>query len=241
MEPDEAMTAPGTLHGVGLGPGAPDLMTLRAARLIAAARVIAYPALAGAPSLARAIAADLIPAAAEEIVVDLPMTPARAPAQAAYDRAAERIGAHLAQGTDVVVLCEGDPLFYGSFMYLHARLVPRFPARIVPGVSSVMAAAAAAGRPLVARDERLLLLPATLPDADLAAGIAAAEAVAILKLGRHLPRLRRLIASLGLTARATYVARATMAGETVLPLAEAPETAPYFALILIAGGDDPWL
>ena len=111
----------GTLYGVGVGPGDPELITRKAARLIEGAPVVAYPALAGNPSFARAIAADLIPAGAREIVMDVPMTVERAPAQEAYDRGAAEIAAALEAGDDVVCLCEGDPFFYGSFMYLHAR------------------------------------------------------------------------------------------------------------------------
>jgi precorrin-2/cobalt-factor-2 C20-methyltransferase len=232
---------PGTLLGIGVGPGAPDLLTLRAARLIGDARVVAYPALAGAPSMARAIASAHIRADAEEIVVDLPMTDAREPAQAAYDRGAARIAERLAQGLDVACLCEGDPMFYGSFMYLLARLGPRFPVEVVPGVTSVAAAAALARLPLGARAGRIAVLPAPLPDEGLRAGIEAHEAVALLKLGRHFPRVRALLEGMGLEARATYVARATLPGEQVLPLAEAPATAPYFSLLLVAKGADPWL
>lgn len=231
----------GTLYGVGLGPGAPDLITLRAARLIGAARVIAYPTLAGAPSFARAIAADLIAPGADEIVIDLPMTTDRAPAQAAYDAGAARIAARLSAGDDVVVLCEGDPFFYGSFMYLFARLSSRFSVQVVPGVTSVSAAAAMAGLPLVARNERLEILPGPLPDADLTARIAGADTVVILKLGRHLPRVAAVIAGLGLTDRAVYVERATLPEQVILPLAQAPAVAPYFSMILITKGADPWL
>ncbi|EAR49584.1 precorrin 2 methylase [Oceanicola granulosus HTCC2516] len=231
----------GTLHGVGLGPGAPDLITLRAARLIEAARVVAYPALAGAPSFARAIAADLIAPGATEIAISLPMSTDRAPAQAAYDAGAADIAAHLEAGRDVVCLCEGDPFFYGSFMYLHARLADRFPVEIVPGVTSLTACAARAGRPLAARNERLAVLPAPLDDATLRARIAQSESVALMKVGRHLPRVRRLLAEMGLAGRATYVARASLPDEVVLPLEEAPDTAPYFSMILITKGADPWL
>jgi len=157
----------GTLYGVGVGPGAPDLMTLRAARLIEGAVVIAYPTLAGADSFARSIAVGLIPAGVEEIVMDVPMTTDRAPAQAAYDAGAARIAAALERGQDVVCLCEGDPFFYGSFMYLFARLSGTYRCEVVPGVTSVTACAARAGRPLVARNERLTVLPGPLPEADL--------------------------------------------------------------------------
>ena len=231
----------GRLYGVGLGPGAPDLITLRAARLIEGASVIAYPTLAGGESFSRSIAADLIPAGAHEIVLDVPMTPERAPAQAAYDDGAARIAAALDAGEDVVCLCEGDPFFYGSFMYLFARLSERFEVEVVPGVTSVTACAARAGMPLVARNERLTILPGPLPEAELTARIAGAESLAILKVGRHLPKLREVIGRLGLMDRAVYVERATLPNEVVLPLAEAPEAAPYFSMILITKGEDPWL
>ncbi|WP_246045445.1 precorrin-2 C(20)-methyltransferase [Rubellimicrobium roseum] len=231
----------GRLIGVGVGPGAPDLLTLRAARVIEGARVLAYPTLAGAPSFARSIAAGFIREGVLEIAIDVPMTPAREPAQAAYDAGAARIAAHLEAGRDVVCLCEGDPMFYGSFMYLQARLSPRFATEVVPGVTSVSAAAARARLPLGAREGRIAVLPATLPDEALRAGLLAHETVALMKLGRHFPRVRALIDDLGLTARATYVERATLAAEVVRPLAEAPREAPYFSLLLVSKDSDPWL
>lgn len=231
----------GILYGVGLGPGAPDLMTLRAARLIEGASVIAYPTLAGAASFARSIAADLIPDSAREIIMDVPMTVDRAPAQAAYDTGAAQIAEALSAGQDVICLCEGDPFFYGSFMYLHARLKDRFTVKVVPGVTSVTACAAEAGRPLVARNERLTVLPGPM-DADvLRDRIAGAEAVAIMKVGRHLAKIRAVIDDLGLTDHASYVERATLPEQVVVPLSQAPEKAPYFSMILLTKGADPWL
>jgi precorrin-2/cobalt-factor-2 C20-methyltransferase len=230
----------GRLIGVGVGPGAPDLLTLRAVAVLRAAPVVAYPALAGQPSLARAIAAPHLPPGAMEEIVAVPMTPERAPAQAAYDEGAVRLAAHLAAGRDVALLCEGDPLFYGSFMYLAARLAPRFPVEVVPGVTSVSAAAALARLPLGAREGRIAVLPATLPDDSLRAGILGAETAAVMKLGRHWPRLRALVEAMGLASRATFVARAGLPGEAVLPFPEAPPEAPYFSLLLIAREADPW-
>ena len=231
----------GKLYGVGLGPGDPELMTLRAHRLIRDAAVVAYPALAGGDSLARSIAADVIPVGAQEIIMDVPMTVERAPAQAAYDRGAAAISVALEAGQDVVCLCEGDPFFYGSFMYLFARLSTRFEVEVVPGVTSVTACAARAGLPLAARNERLTVLPGPLPEAELRARIEGAESVAIMKVGRHLPKIRKVIAALGLTAKAVYVERASLAQEVVCPLADAPEDAPYFSMILLVKGGDPWL
>lgn len=231
----------GTLYGVGLGPGDPGLITRRAAQLIEGAAVIAYPALVGADSLARAIAADLIPAGAREIVMNVPMTRDRAPAQAAYDQGATAIAAELQAGRDVVCLCEGDPFFYGSFMYLHARLKGRFDVQVIPGVTSLTACAARAGLPLAARNERVTVLPGPLPDDVLRERIEGAESLAILKVGRHLGRIRAVIRDLGLEPSAVYVERATMAKEQVLPLAKAPDPAPYFSMILLTKGADPWL
>jgi len=236
-----ATSLEGTLTGVGLGPGDPDLITLKAARLISTAPVIAYPALPGAESFARSIAAELIPAGALELRLDVPMTTERAPAQAAYDGGAAEIAAVLESGQDVVFLCEGDPFFYGSFMYLHARLAGRFHVEVVPGVTSITACAARAGLPLAARNERLTVLPGALPDEELRSRIAGAESVAIMKVGRHLPRIRAILSALGLAERAVYIERATLPNEVVCPLSEAPGAAPYFSMILVVKGADPWL
>lgn len=231
----------GTLYGVGLGPGDPELITLKAARLISEASVIAYPTLAGGESFARAIAADLIDADARELRIDIPMTTDRAPAQKAYDASAVQMGEVLKAGEDVICLCEGDPFFYGSFMYLFARLSNQFQTEIVPGVTSVTACAARARMPLAARNERLTILPGPLPEEELRQRIEGAESVAIMKVGRHLPKITKVIAQLGYLEQAVYVDRATLPQERVLPLSDAPETAPYFSMILLTKGADPWL
>ena len=230
-------TRRGVLHGVGLGPGDPELMTLRAHRLIAGASVIAYPAPDSGESFARSIAASAIPAGAEEIPIVIPMRAERFPAQAVYDAAAEALAARLRAGRDVVVLCEGDPFFYGSFMYLFGRLSGEFACEITPGVSSMAAASAVAARPLCARNEVLSVLPGTLPEAELEARLAAGGAFAILKVGRRLGRLRAAIEAAGLGEGAVYVGHASLARQVVAPLAEAPEEAPYFSMILVPGRD----
>ena len=239
VEPREAMT--GTLYGIGVGPGDPELMTIKADRLIRSADVVAYPALTGGDSLARSIAAGSIPGSAREIVIEVPMTTEREPAQLAYDGGADMIAGELAEGRDVVCLCEGDPFFYGSFMYLFARLADRFQVEVVPGVSSLTACAARASRPLVARNELLTVIPGPLPDDILARRIDQAETLVIMKVGRHLRRLRALLDDLGHLSKAVYVERATMPDELRLPLSEAPERAPYFSMILVTKGADPWL
>ena len=229
----------GVLYGLGLGPGDPELITLKAYRLLSAAQIVAYPApITGEgvaePSLARRIAADFLAEDVEEIAIPLPMRAEdAAPAEIAYDAAAETIAARLAAGEDVCVLCEGDPLFYGSFMYLLDRLGDRFETEVVPGVSSVFAAAAALPLPLTSRDDAFAVIPATLPDAAIEARLAGADAAAILKLGRHLPRLRALLKRLDLEERSFYGERVGQEGERLSTLQDAPETAPYFSLLLI--------
>lgn len=235
------MKPKGTLYGVGLGPGDPELMTLKAAHLIAACPVVAYPALPGNDSFARSIAAAHIAVGTHEIRLDIPMSRDRGPAQAAYDLGATRIADALDLGQDVGFLCEGDPFFYGSFMYVHARLADRYGAEVVPGVSSVMAAGARAGRPLTARNEVFSTLPAPLDDHSIRMRIDQADSIAIMKLGRHLPRIRALLEDMGLTGNTVYVERATLADERCMPLSEAPQTAPYFSMILVTKGADPWL
>ncbi len=231
----------GKLIGVGLGPGDPELMTLKAHRLIAGAAVIAYPALENGESFARSIAAESISPEARELVIRIPMTVERGPAQAAYDAGAADIAAELEQGRDVVVLCEGDPFFYGSFMYLFARLTRDYDTEVVPGVTSVTTCAAVAGRPLTARNEVLTIIPGPLESSEMQAKIEAAGAVAIMKVGRHLGRIRALLSDMGLATSATYVARASLPSQQVLPLARAPDPAPYFSMILITKSEDPWL
>ena len=231
----------GTLYGVGTGPGDPQLVTRRAWSLIESARVIAYPAPDSGESFARSIVAEAISPDAVEIPMVVPMRTGRAPAQSIYDRGAADMAAHLGAGRDVVLLCEGDPLFYGSFMYLLVRLRDDFPVEIVPGVNSLSACAAAQSHPLVARSDILTVLPATLDDAALAEAIDRADAVALMKIGRHMPRLRALLGSLGLAARARYTSHASLPHQKALALADAPDEAPYFSMILVYKGDDPWI
>lgn len=222
----------GTLYGVGVGPGDPDLLTLKAARILASVPVLAWPAPLDGEGMARKIASAHIPAGRTEIAIRLGFRPERDDTDAAYGKAADDIAAHLEQGHDVAILCEGDPLFFGSFIYLLARLAPRFPVEVVPGISSVMAAAAALARPLTTLDEALAVVPATKPEAEIERLLAAAETGVIMKIGRHLPKVRRVLARLGLEDGAMLVERVGHPDQRILPLIEA-EAAPYFSLILV--------
>src|SRR3546814_7073624 len=153
-------TMTGTLYGLGIGPGDPELITVKALRLLKAAPVLAYPAPESGDSLARAIVAGYLPGGQTEIVLRMPMVAERFPAQEVYDRAAVEIGGHLAAGRDVAALCEGDPFFYRSFMYPFGRVAHRFPVEVLPGVSSLTACAGVLGGPPAARKHVLPIIPA---------------------------------------------------------------------------------
>ena len=205
----------GRFWGVGVGPGDPELITRKGARLIGQADVIAFHAGVGKESNARRIAASLFPANVVEEQLTYPVTTggtdhpggyAGALAEF-YEESAGRLAAHLDAGRDVVLLAEGDPLFYGSFMYMHDRLAQDYPTEIVPGVPAFAAAAAAAASPLVRQTDVLTVLPGTLPEPELARRLADTDAAIIMKLGRTFPAVRRALAAAGRLDHALYVER----------------------------------
>ncbi len=228
------MNPRGILYGIGVGPGDPELLTLKAHRLLQTVPVLAWPAPLAGEGMARTIAAPWIPPGKVEIAIRLSFRPERDDTAAAYASGAASIAAHLDSGRDVAVLCEGDPLFFGSFIYLLARLSPRFAVDIVPGVSSPMAAAAVAARPLAALDDSLVIIPATKPEADLERLLQAADAAVVMKIGRHLPKLVRVLTRLGLAADALVVERVGLEGQRILSLAAADASpVSYFSLVLV--------
>jgi precorrin-2/cobalt-factor-2 C20-methyltransferase len=224
---------PGRLYGLGVGPGDPELLTLKALRLLRAAPVVAYPAPEQGESFARSIVASWLEPRQREIPIRIPMQPG-SPPSSVYDAAAAVLGAELERGHDVAVLCHGDPFFYGSFIQLWSRLASRYQVQIIPGVCSLAACAAAAATPLVAHDEALVVLSATLDEVELAHRLAGADAAAIVKLGRHFPKVRRVLDTLGLLRSAWYVERATLPNQRMAPLASVDATSvPYFSMVLI--------
>ncbi len=229
----------GILYGVGVGPGDPELMTVKTLRLVSTAKIIAYLSANGGESTARAIAAPFMPGDAIEIAIDMPMRTEPAPAQQAYDQGAKQIAAHLRQGHDVVMLCEGDPFFYGSFIFMYERLSGEFETRVVPGVTSVSAAAAVAGLPLATRNAVIKVLPATLDTDRLRGELATVECAAIIKVGRHFTRIRNLLEALDLSHSATVVEKATHADQSIRRLVDVNESAvPYFTTILVHAAQD---
>jgi len=235
-----ADTAHGTLYGIGVGPGDPDLLTLKAHGILQAVDVIAYPAPEDGASLARGIVAPHLTRKYDEIAIRMPLDAARFPASDIYDGAAQEIGAILRDGRDVAVLCEGDAFMYGSFLYLYQRLAEDHRVVVVPGVSSPMACAAALGTPLAARNDALMILPATLPLDELTTRMALADGVVLIKVGRHIDKARTALAATGLDGHARYVERASMAEERILPLDEAPSPAPYFSMIIAHRRQEAW-
>jgi len=234
----------GRFFAVGVGPGDPDLITRKAARLIENADVVAFHAGVGKQSNARRIAADLIPATAVEEELRYPVTTGTTDhpggyvgaLAAFYEDCAARVVRHLEAGRDVVLLAEGDPLFYGSSMYLHDRLKERFASEVVPGVPAFAAATSALATPLVRQQDVLTVLPGTLPEAELARRLADTDAAIIMKLGRTFPAVRSALAQAGRLEGAMYVERASMPAERWLPVADVdPTTVPYFSLIVVAG------
>ncbi|WP_214369552.1 precorrin-2 C(20)-methyltransferase [Pseudonocardia sp. H11422] len=234
----------GTLYGVGLGPGDPELTTIKAARLIGAADVIAYHSARHGRSIARRIAEPHLRGDQIEEALVYPVTTETTDHPGGYQgaidefyaEAAQRLAAHLEAGRDVVLLAEGDPLFYGSYMHMHKRLAHRYPTEVVPGVTSISAASAALGKPLVERDEILTVLPGTLPREVLAERLAATDSAAVMKLGRTFAHVRGAFADAGRIDEAFYVERATMDGQRTGALADVdPDSVPYFSIALLPG------
>ncbi|NJK67959.1 MAG: precorrin-2 C(20)-methyltransferase [Microcoleus sp. SU_5_3] len=223
----------GKLYGLGIGPGDPELITLKAYRILRSVSVIAYPAMENGKVLARAIVADYLRPEQIEIPMPLPFSPTRS-SQPYYDIAAEKIAAHLTEGRDVAVLCEGEPFLYGTFMYLFNRLSGKFTTEVVPGISSTMASAAALGVPLTYRNDVLSIMPATLDAEILRDRLAVADAAVIIKLGRHFAKVRDVLMELGQFDRALYIERATMPNQRIRAIVDVePAEVPYWALIMI--------
>ena len=241
------MTEKATLYGIGVGPGDPELVTLKARRLIEAAVVIAYPMARHGRSIARTIAAPYLRSDQIELAMIYPVTTEEsdhpggyeAALSQFYDQWAATLATHLDAGRDVAILCEGDPMFYGSYIYLHERLAPHYRTEVVPGVTSFSAAAASAGIPLARRDEVLSILPGTLPVEALASRLSTSDAAVVIKLGRNFPKVRDAARRAGVGEHAIYVERASSEDEQMAALGEVDEeSVPYMSLVLVPGAQD---
>lgn len=227
----------GKLTLAGVGPGDPELLTLKAVQAINDADWIAFPQKPGQGSMALDIARPHVPDGKRMLPVAIPMETDPLAAQMAYDQMAEHMIALIAEGDTIVYLCEGDPLFYGSAMYLTERLAGKAEVAVIPGVTSLTAAAAAIPMPLAARNDRLKVLPATLDTETLRSELQNTESVALIKVGRHFDRMRKLLQETG-HADAIVIEHATTAKQKITQLADYPEgERPYFSIILSTNGN----
>ena len=233
----------GKIICAGLGPGDPDLISVRADRMIRSARHVAYFRKAGRQGQARRIVEGMLAAGTAEYPMEYPVTteiPFDSPeynAQLAafYDDWAARLAA-LAATDDVVVLCEGDPFFYGSFMHLYVRLKDRVPVEVIPGIPGMAGCWNVSGQPITWGDDVLSVVMGTLPEADLVRHMQGADALVVMKTGRNLPKIRRALAAAGRADQAWLIERGTMPGQRVARLAEVGDAdCPYFALVLVHG------
>lgn len=223
----------GKLIGLGVGPGDPELLTVKAVGVLEHAQAIAFIAAAGRTSRAREIAGRYIRPGTRELIAVMPMTQDQEATGRAYTQLVTGIVSELGQGHDVVFLCEGDPLLYGSFAHLLPRLGNRFECEVIPGITSISAAAAAALTPLGLQDEPIALIPATVPPARLATLLRECDRVVVMKVGRHLEKVRDALDKARMSESAVLVENATLQGQRVRPLTYVTEAqVPYFSLIL---------
>jgi precorrin-2/cobalt-factor-2 C20-methyltransferase len=239
----------GRLLGLGVGPGDPDLITLKALRLLQSAPVVGYfvakaKANKGQGGNAFGIIEQHLTEAQRRLPLVYPVTTEKLEPPLTYedviadfyDTCAAQIALELDAGRDVAVICEGDPFFYGSYMYLHDRLAERYEAEVVPGVCSMLGCASVLGTPLVYRNQSLSVLSGVLPEEELEQRLRTAEAAVVMKLGRNFDKVRRVLQRLGLAERAHYVERATMHNQQIVPLDQVdPLASPYFSMILVPG------
>ncbi|MFC3314363.1 precorrin-2 C(20)-methyltransferase [Falsigemmobacter intermedius] len=231
----------GKIICLGLGPGDPELMSVKSHRILTSARQVAWFRKAGRAGQARRMVQGLIHEDARELPMDYPVTteiPLSDPRynallSAFYDDWTTRLS-DLARNGDVVVLCEGDPFFYGSFMHLYTRL-PRELVEVVPGIPGMVGCWTASGQPITWGDDILTVLPATLPEEALARRLAETDAAVVMKIGRNLPKLVRALHSAGKYDRAVLVEYGTMPEERLRPLSEVTGDVPYFSIVLIHG------
>jgi precorrin-2/cobalt-factor-2 C20-methyltransferase len=241
----------GTLYIVGVGPGDPELMTLKAVRILGSAGCYAFFAKRGRTGHAVTVARAHLRTDAEALRFEYPYTTELPPESEAYrnamtafyDATSQTLSARLDAGNDVALLCEGDPFFYGSSMYLFDRLRARHPHQVVSGVLGMTGCWASAGLPMTHGDDILSVLPGTLSKQELASHLGGCDAAVIMKVGRHLPKIRAALEAAGRTGDAIYVERGSMIDESVARLADMAEdavsSAPYFSIVLVPGRRGP--
>ena len=229
----------GRFYGVGVGPGDPELLTLKAQRLLQKVDVICFTQLDnGEPSFALSVLEDVLKEARPETLgITIPSDDSPVSMET-WREAAKRIGGHLSQGQDVAFITEGDPMLYSEFPYLLDCVSPVFSEliiEVIPGVSSVMAAAASSGVPLVTHGQRLAILPAVNGIDDLREAITNYDTIVLMEVDSNLIQGLANLESLGLAGKAIYVRQASTAKERVVEDIRqlSPEDFDYFSLLII--------
>ncbi|CUH53191.1 precorrin-2 C(20)-methyltransferase [Shimia marina] len=238
------MSAVGTIHGVGLGPGDPDLMSVRAHRLLTEAKHVAFFRKAGRKGQARQIVEGLLPDTVVEFPMEYPVTTEIPLSDPRYNEMLsefyEEVTQHLItlaqRGDDVVVLCEGDPFFYGSFMHIYERVRNVVPVKVVPAITGMSGAWTATAAPITWGDDVLTVLTGTLPEDTLTDYIARTDALVVMKIGTNFEKVISALKSAGRYGDAWIVQYATMPNQNVLKLSEMTEdVTPYFSIIVVHG------
>lgn len=234
----------GTIYGVGLGPGDLELLSVKADRLVRGAKHVAFFRKAGRAGQSRRIAAPLLAGDVTEFAMEYPVTteiPLSDPRyneilSAFYADCAAHLQALAEAGEDVVVLCEGDPFFYGSFMHMYTRLKDIVPVEVVPAITGMSGAWTATGMPITWGDDVLTVLMGTLPQEVLATQMAAADAIVVMKIGRNIDKVRAALRTADKFDAAWLVEYATMPNQTVQKLSDAGDkVTPYFSIIVVHG------
>ena len=230
----------GTLYGLGIGPGDSDLITVKALKIIKSVDILVYPAPLDGDSLARKIIDPHLDKKYTEIAIKMPLENSQFPSDEVYGEATTKISKLLDSGSDIAAICEGDPFLYGSFIYLFERLIKTEKVVVVPGVSSPMACAAILGKPLVTKNDCLVIIPGTLPEEEIIKKMEVAEGVVVVKIGRHIKKVLSALKKSDLMDNAQYIERAGLKEERIVPLSEISTPVPYFSIIMAHRRGDAW-
>lgn len=233
----------GKIICAGLGPGDPDLMSVKSDRVIRAAKHIAYFRKKGRSGQARAIVQGMLRNDVVEYPMEYPVTTELRFDSEEYRQLMVDFYAEwtdkldvLAKDNEVVVLCEGDPFFYGSFMHLHTRLQGRAEVEVLPAIPGMVGCWNALGDPFTWGDDVLSVLMGTLPETDLIEHMKRADALVVMKTGRNLPIVRRALVATGRLEDAWLVEKGSMPGQRVARLVDVDDDdCPYFAIVLVHG------
>ena len=234
----------GKIYGVGVGPGAVDLLSVRAEKLVREAKYIAFFRKAGRAGHARQIASTLLSKDVIELVMEYPITTEIPLSDKRYSEVlsefykkySNKIISLSQTGIDLVILCEGDPFFYGSFMHIYSRVKDKCPVEVVPAITGMSAAWTATDTPITWGDDILTVLMGTLDKTTLENQLQDTNAAIIMKIGRNLPKIKKALERTGRFYDAFIVEYAAMDKQTVQRLSDYnTENAPYFSIIILHG------